>query len=64
MMTSQVWLVTHVLFLTDFETEEPIFSANIEFHAEDYEGHDYEYFTESDENGWDSIWGEYKKFRC
>ena len=38
-------------FLTDFETGEPIFLANIEFHTEDYQGNDYEYFTESDENG-------------
>jgi len=39
-------------FVTDFETGEPIFKADIEFFVEDYQGNDYDYWVFSDKNGY------------
>ena len=38
-------------YITDFETGEPIYQAWIEFFIDDYQGNHYDYYAESDENG-------------
>lgn len=39
-------------FVTDFETGDTIMGAWIEFYTEDNQGHQHDYYTESDENGY------------
>ena len=39
-------------YITDFETGEPIFEAQVVFFTEDYQGHYYDYEVLSDENGY------------